>query len=398
MNPPSSQDVYHFRGRNLSPQSPIPVHIPEARNIPVLENQNDPVFNLMSTHMPSHTLPGHGVPAQTTDCDQDSSVSQPRQSKKNMPLVNDSQKEENGLGQKSEDCIKTRPDEPQVPSDVTETSAIICSSPTTIDAPSQNRTSPLDHTPGYPGSIRSEEEDVAPEKQISHHMAPSNVSKSPEAALMTRMDMSIAEAGINVDSTAVDYQALLDNIVSTSSLGPKNDGAEPGASQALSPSSLQTPIATLPIPAGLPARPPPQEKPAIHPNYDAEQDIQTYHRQYLHSKNVPPTSDALPSNPYHHAQSFSSQLSAPPHSVAPVFAHSVNGLHQVSRHHQDLHDHHKGDLGRSSRRHYYSGDREPLRTQEIEIAYDEFLRAEADYTSQGQWERFPHGSRLFVGK
>lgn len=36
-------------------------------------------------------------------------------------------------------------------------------------------------------------------------------------------------------------------------------------------------------------------------------------------------------------------------------------------------------------------------TAEEEEAYDRFLSDERDYVTQGQWDRFPAGSRLFIG-
>jgi hypothetical protein len=47
-NPPD--EAIHFRGKTLTPESPRPLHIPEPSNIPVLENQMDPVFNDTSTY------------------------------------------------------------------------------------------------------------------------------------------------------------------------------------------------------------------------------------------------------------------------------------------------------------------------------------------------------------
>ncbi|KMU92372.1 hypothetical protein CIHG_10176 [Coccidioides immitis H538.4] len=43
-------DVLHFRGKTLTPESPRPLHFPEPSNIPVLENQMDPIFNDTSTY------------------------------------------------------------------------------------------------------------------------------------------------------------------------------------------------------------------------------------------------------------------------------------------------------------------------------------------------------------
>src|SRR5689334_21853062 len=44
--PPEAQRF----GRSQTPESPRPVHIPEPSNIPVLQNQMDPVFNDTSTY------------------------------------------------------------------------------------------------------------------------------------------------------------------------------------------------------------------------------------------------------------------------------------------------------------------------------------------------------------
>lgn len=45
MTPSPPDEALHFRGKTLTPESPRPLHIPEPANIPVLENQMDPVFN-----------------------------------------------------------------------------------------------------------------------------------------------------------------------------------------------------------------------------------------------------------------------------------------------------------------------------------------------------------------
>lgn len=50
MTPSPPDEAIHFRGKTLTPESPRPLHIPEPSNIPVLENQMDPVFNDTSTY------------------------------------------------------------------------------------------------------------------------------------------------------------------------------------------------------------------------------------------------------------------------------------------------------------------------------------------------------------
>ena len=50
MTPSPPDEVLHFRGKTLTPESPRPIYIPEPSNFPVLLNQMDPVFNDTSTY------------------------------------------------------------------------------------------------------------------------------------------------------------------------------------------------------------------------------------------------------------------------------------------------------------------------------------------------------------
>lgn len=71
MTPNSPDEAIHFRGKTLTPESPRPLHFPEPSNIPVLENQMDPIFNDTSTYekqpssqneeQPSQMDPGNEV-------------------------------------------------------------------------------------------------------------------------------------------------------------------------------------------------------------------------------------------------------------------------------------------------------------------------------------------------
>jgi nuclear polyadenylated RNA-binding protein 3 len=44
-----------------------------------------------------------------------------------------------------------------------------------------------------------------------------------------------------------------------------------------------------------------------------------------------------------------------------------------------------------------SDDEEQAFTTDEEEEYSQFLNDERDYVTQGQWDRFPSGSRLFIG-
>jgi hypothetical protein len=60
----SPDEAIHFRGKTLTPESPRPLHIPEPSNIPVLENQMDPVFNDTSTYDKPSTYQDDEQPSQ----------------------------------------------------------------------------------------------------------------------------------------------------------------------------------------------------------------------------------------------------------------------------------------------------------------------------------------------
>lgn len=60
----SPDEAIHFRGKTLTPESPRPLHIPEPSNIPVLENQMDPIFNDTSTYEKPSTYQDDEQPSQ----------------------------------------------------------------------------------------------------------------------------------------------------------------------------------------------------------------------------------------------------------------------------------------------------------------------------------------------
>ncbi|KAI4188514.1 MAG: hypothetical protein L6R41_002076, partial [Letrouitia leprolyta] len=65
MNSDFQSDAQYFRGKTLTPESPVPLHIPEP-HIPVLQNQIDPIWNLMSTHMDPPLAANSNVGVSTT--------------------------------------------------------------------------------------------------------------------------------------------------------------------------------------------------------------------------------------------------------------------------------------------------------------------------------------------
>ena len=213
----------------------------------------------------------------------------------------------------------------------------------------------------------------------------------------------------------VNYQALLDNLSSPSATAPsaeiiasvKTAAASelPGAAQT---SSIESVIATLPIPVGLPPRPPPQEKPAIHPNYTPGDDIKSYHYPHTQASNSSHTPySSQPSNSYRPPQSY--------HHPAAGAAVGANGLPppplatfqqpapkpgQLQRSPLTQQARQKDGSGKNAEKSAVAledEDDEVPWDAEAERKYAQFLREEAIYVSEGLWDRFPPGSRLFVG-
>lgn len=213
----------------------------------------------------------------------------------------------------------------------------------------------------------------------------------------------------------VNYQALLDNLSSPSATAPSAENIAsvktaavsepPGAAQT---SSNESVIATLPIPVGLPPRPPPQEKPAIHPNYTPGEDIKSYHYTHTQASNSSHTPySSQPSNSYRTPQSFhhpaagavvgANGLPPPPLATFQQPAPKPGQL-QCSPLTQQVRQ--KDGSGKNTEKSagaLEDEDDEVPWDVEAERKYAQFLREEAIYVSEGLWDRFPQGSRLFVG-
>ena len=220
-------------------------------------------------------------------------------------------------------------------------------------------------------------------------------------------EVSVKSPNRDLSLETGNIQTLLDNLIaSASSAAPAENDTTPAAPapsssnvpQVSSPGSAQTPISALPTPAGLPPRPPPQDGPAIHPNYAPGQSIRSYHHP-------PPPSTASNAS----AQPQSSYR--PPQNYPPANAVAPNGMpppptatfqqpppaHQPQvAHDQQHHD----EFGRNVDRPDVLSKPEVIQVQNApdkDRAWEDFLRDEAVYVAEGTWDRFPQGSRLFVG-
>ncbi|KAI9822315.1 MAG: hypothetical protein M1827_000033 [Pycnora praestabilis] len=224
-------------------------------------------------------------------------------------------------------------------------------------------------------------------------------------------------------SGGVDFQSLLDNISPSTATAPSAEGITVAAtgssavsSNAPRPESAQSPTtATLPPHANLPPRPPPQEKPATHPNYTPGDDIRSYH-PHTQTPTAPPTFPPQQNNSFRPSHGLSVPLVA---AGAPGTASAPNGLppppiatfqqlpppivQQQQQQQQvplvqPLRQREKFErrLSRSVNSDGDDEDQEPW-GPDIQKKYDEFLHDERVYVTEGQWDRFPLNSRLFIG-
>lgn len=414
----------HFRGKTLTPESPVPIHVPEPQNIPVLMNQTDLAFNDMSTHMEQRYPPQNpnanssavefnGLQPQLSDMlaqaitPSDFKPSQPNGNTlggvDNDSMIegghgtdlayNDGATETQQESTISENHLTAQPPVPN--GDYDSFSHHAKTTPTSF-SPSQSQNPTANITHAVAGS--SEDSQTTPVSLGSDDavLQPPRESDTPSHA-----------SGSDVNGDGVNYQALLDNLSPFTATAPISDNitsittdAPPAPS---SPGSSQTPIATLPVPVGLPPRPPPQEKPAIHPNYTPGEDIRSYHNPPAQNSNAPATYNSQPTNPPKPPQGYGTNNGVAPNGLPPpplaTFQQPLPNNNQSQNSPQEPQNRQKDNYGRGGGRPSVSqeGEDEVPRRPEIEKIYEEFLREEAVYVAEGTWDRFPQGSRLFVG-
>ena len=405
-SPPST--IPQFRGKTLTPESPRPLHIPEPSNIPILERQIDPIFNLMSTHLKSpHAL--RDLTAMDHQLSYDPNVQQKPDAIMAIGEVMDGSNRQNvrnedkntiSLG-KEDDYVYEDPSNTYQPSMIAhEHSASMASFPYMTQTHQQASASTLQS-----GSPAQHAQDPFP----ATTPVAKDRSVDPKSGYDGNLDEDIRE---DVANGGVNYQTLLDNI------SPSNAFAAERPISATSPtdtSNLPKGNASFnpPPPLSLPPRPPPQEKPAIHPNYMPGEDIRSYHFPQMHHTSAAQTNpQSLQNNTYPPSQGYPPPIVA---AGAPGTSSAPNGLppppmatFQQSSMKQD-----SGQNGSSSQQFLSRGtagtnvnDPAPLAEgvsdshwpPEIERQYDDFLKKERIYVSEGLWDRFPAGSRLFVGK
>ncbi|KAH8661461.1 hypothetical protein BGZ60DRAFT_471435 [Tricladium varicosporioides] len=188
-------------------------------------------------------------------------------------------------------------------------------------------------------------------------------------------------------------QLLLDNIVAN---GEKN-----AAAKAVTQSPALTPTtSSLPTHSSLPPRP------QVPPNSTYDDDIQKYHtgppgvppqaaNSYRHPPTAPPGANFVMQDSLRYSADPRGLLPPPPAafnqqhppSASPISPSSYNPLNGPPG---------QGSLGAVGARDD-ANDLDAKWGPDIQKLYDTFLAEERMYVTEGLWDRFPIGSRLFIG-
>ncbi|KAL2826968.1 hypothetical protein BDW59DRAFT_144466 [Aspergillus cavernicola] len=418
MTPDSPDEALHFRGKTLTPESPRPLHIPEPANIPLLQNQMDPLFNEASTYQtaesffqnryhihPSEQYTRSGEGWGNTAFVLGGQEPRPSQRQSHMQgslhssplLVN------GGLMEISTTATTTAslpPSSKPSPSSASAESSSLgeATAPTSslTACPPSDPSSLLAHpVPGAPPSSSHAARDVPLANEVNHPIATLQAHVS-----QGRLDAENRPED-NTAGNGVDFQKLLDNLpsVSTAPSAPGNSilaDDTPTSPHSVADDALQSSL-------GLPPRPPPQEKPAIHPNYHPSNDIRSYHQ-------LPAQNTSNPSNSYASQQSnYQSSGGLPTITAANAPGTSlgagslppppVPSFQQSPSSPVDAQDFSVSGTQKNGRVDKQStrADEDTPWGPEVQKKYDEFLRDERVYVTEGLWDRFPYGSRLFVG-
>ncbi|KAF2747579.1 hypothetical protein M011DRAFT_494331 [Sporormia fimetaria CBS 119925] len=334
--PSPPQEAEQIRGKTLTPESPKPVHYPSPSNIPILEKSMDPMFN---ESLGIGTSASHPYPQTPTTSGPPASSSyanpNPAHGYQTLGTQGGAYAQQSAYG----GAYGTQSQD---------NSSYNYQPQNQASAPSFSETNPAPHPDSRPAYPPSYDPNAYPAQQQQQAHQPQNEYTSQAA-----------------------IQALL------SSLSPAPGSHAPAqnfqSSQPLQ-SSGQPAISSLPAAPNLPPRPPPQDKSASSPNDDPR----SYHPH-----------NQKPANNQYRATGQPPSLNVP--------GPSPTDMNPGARSNQS-----PTTLGHKLRQASILSDDpavdEDIRwPAEVNKLYEEFLEEERKYVTDGQWDQFPPGSRLFIG-
>ncbi len=376
-NPTPPIEVQRF-GRSQTPESPRPLHAPQPSNIPVLHNQMDPVFNDTATYdipnnnlFPPYSEQYRNFPDSSAE-DHDPVQSFFRGAEAESFLSQDLTRQEQS---KLADATVAQPTEPAALSVSTEhndndlpasASALLGPMP----APSSQQTASFPSLANEKAIIQAEDAQAFSSYPASQALPPSSSAPS---------DTKSEEGG-------VDYQSLLDTIAQSASTAPPAD-AMIAPNTAVS--DAHQPTKSFPSIPGLPPKPPTQD---ASPEFASDQTSQA---MQLPPIIEPGTQPQVQQGSRAHGDMIVTQTGS-----GGVHANGVMSLPPMYQIPAEMSYPAPIDTTMANTHQAYGpssapGDR-PW-TPNTQRVYDKFLEEERGYVTEGIWDKFPNGSRLFVG-
>ncbi|KAL3426272.1 RNA recognition domain-containing protein [Phlyctema vagabunda] len=375
-----------FHTQPSTPLSPLPFHPPEPAKIPVLRNQIDPVLNMTSTFELHDEHAVKGAPTATTievadhkspsdDASlADSSFSdayneQPEQTADATKVT-----EQVAEGEDEDDYAMTFDSEDEGQSEYHHVSDLRAEQETTSLAASVPASE-------YPSSVAidSRLSDVLPlNGQDAQSTQVTSTPTHPAPAAATHSENSTSQPALqtsqppsntfqDVASGGIDIQQLLDNITANA--------------------ENNTPAATfIPTPTAVTSShvPPPVGGTSLtsHSSLPPRPQISSYRPPGVSAPLVAPgtSSDPRSGLPPPPSASFHSPPLPPPAQLSPAIqtppqdrpAQSIENIESRN-------------------------DADKRWSPAVQKLYDQFLSEERGYVAEGLWDRFPNGSRLFIG-
>ena len=378
-NPPLEAQRF---GRSQTPESPRPVHLPEPQNIPVLMNQMDPVFNDTNTYNIPHN----------------STFSPLSDSTHGVPNISAEEHDPVQSFLNSAEAESARPQDPTsfaLNTDLSSANLVAVNN-------SNEEIIPTDHNETTQALAENSQVLTPGETQGNGNEDAENAFVQPAAAQSENTEVPATESATtaalsseatDIDQGGVDYQSLLDTIAQSTSTAP---AAESITAPTTVPSqSDQIASSLLPVP-GLPPKPPTQNNFEESAHFGGAETFQAPQSLAALSHETIQTQDQSHVEPSDAQEVLPQQqmIVAPTSENDPsatVFDHfPSNGTAPV----YNVYDPAAEATSEPVTAGVYEERPWTPNTQRV---YDQFLEDERHYVTEGIWDKFPQGSRLFVG-
>ncbi|THV64543.1 hypothetical protein D6D28_09829 [Aureobasidium pullulans] len=380
MIPPEETPEYTSELNVLSPVSPKPVHYPVPSNIPVLENQIDPIFNQTRTHMAE--APPQQLPPPMYQDQQAGALhqqlhqhqhAQHTQSHSNHPeAYMTHQTGQAGQGQ-AQALSQAQSQGHQAYHQVQEQAMIGTDSQTNQVPPVVHYDEKYSYQPTASGAVASHDasasasvpSDIPYPSTAAHHLPALPTHFNNDASFQS--NSFHAQNQVNASTANASATELPPGVETNSLQSLLNNLSQPTHSQAQSTS-----------PSSQVAQTPPNPAKSAQAAAQQEQAYSTYTNNFQGQQGQ--QSQPQQQNGVYTSNNVGANGLPPPPTAS--FQQGVKLESQRER--------------KQAAGEVLDEDDQPW-TPETQHRYDNFLTEERKYVTEGNWEQFPYGSRLFVG-